>query len=399
MEVGLHVGQQHAVLRALGAGERGLHVAHVEVQHGAVLGFGVRAPQALRLGVSLHQRDQAGIAAGQAQVVQRFVVDREDAAGRAVFRRHVGDRRAIRQRQVLEAGAEEFDELADHAMLAQHLRHGQYEVGRGGAFRQLAGQAEADDLRNQHGARLAEHGGFGFDAADAPAQHADAVDHGGVRVGAEDGVREGVVHAVDFAFHHDAREVLQVDLVHDAGVRRHDLEVVEGLLAPAQEAVALAVAGELDLAVLVERAGLAEDVDLHRVVDHQFGRNQRIDVLRVAAELDHGIAHRREVDHAGHAGEVLQHHARRHEGDFGVRFLLRVPVRHCLDRFLGDRDAVLAAQQVLEQDLHREGQAGEVVALAELGEAVDGVGLAVDDQLVAGGEGVGHEGLRWVAAA
>jgi hypothetical protein len=40
------------------------------------------------------------------------------------------------------------------------------------------------------------------------------------------------------------------------GRGRHDLEVVEGLLAPAQEQVALAVALELEHAVLGERVGL-----------------------------------------------------------------------------------------------------------------------------------------------
>ncbi len=54
---------------------------------------------------------------------------------------------------------------------------------------QLAVELEADDLRDQHGDRLAQHGGFGLDAAHAPAQHAQAVDHGGVRVGADHGVR------------------------------------------------------------------------------------------------------------------------------------------------------------------------------------------------------------------
>src|SRR6478672_10976036 len=38
---------------------------------------------------------------------------------------------------------------------------------------------------------------------------------------------------------HDTRQVLDVDLVHDAGVGRHDGEVVERPLAPAQEGVAL----------------------------------------------------------------------------------------------------------------------------------------------------------------
>ena len=34
----------------------------------------------------------------------------------------------------VEAGAVEFDELADDALLAQHLRDGEHEVGRGDAF-------------------------------------------------------------------------------------------------------------------------------------------------------------------------------------------------------------------------------------------------------------------------
>src|SRR5690348_18486883 len=37
---------------------------------------------------------------------------------------------------------------------------------------------------DQHGDGLAEHGRLGLDAAHAPAQHAQAVLHGGVRVGA-----------------------------------------------------------------------------------------------------------------------------------------------------------------------------------------------------------------------
>jgi hypothetical protein len=41
-----------------------------------------------------------------------------------------------------------------------------------------------DDSRDQHRDRLAEHGRLGLDAADAPADDAEAVDHGGVGVGA-----------------------------------------------------------------------------------------------------------------------------------------------------------------------------------------------------------------------
>ena len=81
------------------------------------------------------------------------------------------------------------------------------------------------------------------------------------------------------------RQVLEVDLVADPGVRRHDREVVERGLAPAQERVALAVALELQLGVALERARLAEHVDLDRVVDHQLDRHQRVDQSRVAAQL------------------------------------------------------------------------------------------------------------------
>ena len=80
--------------------------------------------------------------------------------------------------------------------------------------------------------------------------------------------------------------------------RRHDAEIVERLLAPAQEFVALAVALELHFHVELPASRAAEVIDLHRVVDHQVDRNQRIDLLRVAAQPLHRGAHGRQVDHA-----------------------------------------------------------------------------------------------------
>ena len=92
---------------------------------------------------------------------------------------------------LLDAGSVEFDEAPHHAFLAQHLRHGEDEVGRGRALAELAGQLEADDLRDEHGDRLAEHRRLGLDAADAPAEDAEAVHHRRVRVGADQRVRIG----------------------------------------------------------------------------------------------------------------------------------------------------------------------------------------------------------------
>ena len=56
---------------------------------------------------------------------------------------------------------------------------------------QLAGEPETDDLGDQHADRLAEHRRFGLDPADAPAEHAEAVDHRRVAVGADQRVRIG----------------------------------------------------------------------------------------------------------------------------------------------------------------------------------------------------------------
>src|SRR6202012_3481576 len=101
----LHAFEQDAVLRTLRAGQRRTDVGEVELERGGELGFRrVRVvPEALGFGVGLDKRDLGLFATRQALVVQRLLVDREDAAGGTVFRSHVGDRRAIGERQVRQA--------------------------------------------------------------------------------------------------------------------------------------------------------------------------------------------------------------------------------------------------------------------------------------------------------
>ena len=240
--------------------------------------------------------------------------------------------------------AVELDELADHTVLAQHLGDGEHHVGGGHAGRALAGQLETDDAGDEHRHRLAQHRRLGFDAADTPAQHAEAVDHRGVRVGAHAGVRVGGGLSVVVAGPHHAGQVFDVDLVHDAGARRHHLEIVETALAPAQELVALAVAFVLDLDVALERVLAAEQIRDHRVVDHQVGRRQRVHLLRVTAQIADRLPHGGQVHDARHPGEVLHDHPRRGELDLDARICVRVPVDDRLDMVLGDIGAVLGAQ-------------------------------------------------------
>jgi hypothetical protein len=59
----------------------------------------------------------------------------------------------------------------------------------------------------------------------------------------------------------------------------------KAFLAPAQELVALAVALIFDVDVLLKRLGRAELVDHHGVVDDEVDGDERVDLLRIAAEL------------------------------------------------------------------------------------------------------------------
>jgi hypothetical protein len=101
--------------------------------------------------------------------------------------------------------------------------------------------------------------------------------------------------------------------VHDAGGRRHDAEVVERLLAPLEELVALAVALELDLGVDRSASGepnssTCTEWSMTRSTGTSglifFGSPPMRGSWRCAAPPGRP---------RGHAGEVLQHDARRLE--------------------------------------------------------------------------------------
>ena len=388
-ELLLGLREHDPVLRTLRAGDRRDDRGEVELELlGEARLSGWVEPHALLLGVGLDQGDLLVGAAGQVQVVQGDLVDREDRAGRAELRAHVADRRPVGQRQGGHAGAVELHELPDDALLAQHVGDRQHDIRRGHAGVHRTRQLEADDPRDEHGDGLAEHGRLGLDATDAPAENPQAVDHRGVAVCADAGV--GVGHAV--THHRHVSEPLDVDLVDDAGAGRHDLEVVEGGLAPPQELVALTVALVLDLDIAPEGICATEDVDLDGVVDDQLSRGKRVDLGGIPTEVGHGLAHGGQVDDAGHAGEVLHDHAGRGELDLGVRLGVLVPLTDGVDVVSGDVRAVLSAEKVLQQHFQavREG----LVALDRV-DPVDLVGLLTDCQLAVGVEAVraGHQRL------
>ncbi len=381
-ETGGDAFQRHAAFGTLRPGHGRHDVAEIEFQRVGEdnLGPVIVAPHALRLRIGFDERDPVGGAAGHGEIVDGFAVDREEAAGRTVFRAHVADCGTVGKRHVVETGAEEFDELRHDALLAQHLHDHQHEVGRGAAFLELAGQLEADDFGQEHGNRLAEHGSFGFDATDAPAENAKTVDHRRVAIGTDAGV--GVSHRFPILFLRpdSLAEIFEVHLMTDTRARRNDAEILEGLLAPFEEAIAFAVALVFEFDVAGECRRRAEFVDDDRVIDHEVDGNQRVDLFRIATQRHHGIAHGGEIDHGGNAGEVLHQHAGRTVGDFAFSgALVDEPGGNAFDVLFDNRAAVFVAQQIFQDDLHgirQLGNTGKAVCLS-LGQAVVNIILSV----------------------
>ena len=134
---------------------------------------------------------------------------------------------------------------------------------------------------------------------------------------------------------------------------RDDLEVVERALAPAQEGVALAVPLELELGVAAEREPRGELVDLHGVVDHELGREQRVDLRRVAAEVAHRVAHRGEVDDAG---TPVKSCSRTRAGVKEISRLGSAFATQAATASTSSPSVAVLAEHVLEQDPQRVGQ-------------------------------------------
>ena len=368
------VREGNPVLGPFRPGEAGFNIPHVQFQRGGEDGIGGRGvtPQPLLPGVGFRQFHLVCLAAGKGEEAHGLGVDGEEAAGGTVFRRHISDGGTVGKRQVVESGTEEFHKLAHHPFGAQHFHHPQHQVGGGDAFLQHAIEPEPHHIWHQHGNGLAEHGRFGLDAAHAPAQHAKTVNHGGVAVSADTGIRIGGFFVPLRGGPYALRQIFEIDLVADAGARRHHSEIVESVLSPVQEGIALAVAGKLSGHVAGEGVTSTSKIHCHRMVYHQVHRRERIDLLRIAAHGGHGVAHGGEVNHGGHPGEILHQHPGRTIGDLATARPAFAPGSESFHILAGDRTAVLVAQEIFQQHLERTGQPGNVAksVFSRRGEAV-----------------------------
>ena len=392
----IDVGQRDPVLRPLRPGQAGHDGGQIQFQRVGEHRFDRRVdPETLFLGIGLDQRDRLVRATGQAHIVQRLVIDAEEAAGRAIFRRHIGKRSPIGEAQRRQTRSEIFDETPHHATRAQHLGAGQHQVGGGHAFLQRTGKFEAHDFGDQHRYRLAQHRGLRLDPAHAPTQYAQAIDHRGVAVGADAGVGIGDGGAAFIDRRpHALRDILQIDLMADARARRHGVEIGEALAAPFQEVVALHIALIFDLHILLERLGRAELIDHDAMVYDEVDGHLRIDLAGVGAQRVHRVAHRGQIDHAGHTGKILQQHARGAILDFPLGLApVILPIDDRLDILGGHGHAIFETEQIFQQHLHRKRQARYVAQLLRgLLQRIIGNVLAADIQCVARAQSVLSDG-------
>ena len=331
-----------------------MHIGEVEFEFDAVIDLALArdVEHVLRFEIVAERDDLFLGAARRAQVIQRLVVHGEEAHRRAVFGRHVGDGGAVGDAATTPRLPEELDEFADDLRFAEHLRDVQREVGRGHAFAEAAGHVDADDFGCEKIDWLAEHAGFGFDAAHAPTDDAESVDHRRVRIGPDQ--RVGVVDAI--RGQHALGEIFQIHLVDDADAGRDDLEGLERLLAPFEKLVAFAVALELHFEVLPHGLGGAEKVYLHGMVDHEIDGHERLDDLRVPFQARDDRPHCGEIDKQRHAREILQDDAGDNERDFLLRGRFGVPVGQGAHVALGHLLAVDIAQHGFEHDANADRQ-------------------------------------------
>src|SRR5579885_1951704 len=91
----------------------------------------------------------------------------------------------------------------------------------------------------------------------------------------------------------------------------------------------------------------------------------------ITAEPDHGVAHGGQVNHDGHAGEVLHDDATGRKRDFVVWCGGGPPVQESFDVCACYIDAIFETQEIFQQDLQRVGQAIHIVRFGQHVKAVE----------------------------
>ena len=158
---------------------------------------------------------------------------------------------------------------------------------------------------------------------------------------------------------HRLRQIFEIDLMADAGAGRHHAEIVEGAGAPAQERVALAVPLIFLLDIDVE--GAVAMPKASTITEWSMTRSTGTSGLILRGSPPSARMASRMAARSTTAGTPVKSCISTRAGRKAIsRSLLRVlqPVRHAANVVGGDGAAVLVTQQIFEQHLQRERQAG-----------------------------------------
>mmetsp|Transcript_2208 Transcript_2208/g.5228 ORF Transcript_2208/g.5228 Transcript_2208/m.5228 type:complete len:373 (-) Transcript_2208:195-1313(-) len=311
-----HVGHVDTIVGTLGTSQGRNHSGEIEFEHRRVgwRGSALLAEHALRTGVCLHPGNTFSVAVCLTEIADGYFVRGKETHRGTIFRSHVGQRGTIGQRDMRGTRTEELDKLANHAVFAQGLGDGEHKIRRGATGGQFAHQTEAYHLRQHHADGLSQKSGLCFDTTNTPTDNTETIDHGGVRVGTDHTVRiEKTILVED-----RVRQILEVHLMNDTTAGWDDAQVIEGVRTPLEELEALSVA--LHLLFLVARQGVlsATHIHLHRVVDHNVGGTERIDLGGISTQTFHGFTHGSKIDHSRSACKILHENARRQKRDVGM---------------------------------------------------------------------------------
>mmetsp|Transcript_413 Transcript_413/g.467 ORF Transcript_413/g.467 Transcript_413/m.467 type:complete len:363 (-) Transcript_413:119-1207(-) len=280
------------------------------------------------------------------QVVHTSGIDREESHGGSIFGGHVTDGGSVLERQLLDTGAEEFDELTNNTTLSEHLSAGQNQIGSSGSGRQLTSEIETNNLRQDHGDGLSEHDSFGFDTSNSPSGNTETVDHGGVTVSTDQGI--GIQEV--FVIENNSGKIFQVDLMDDTRSGRNDQEVIESVLAPFQEFESLIVSIEFDFFVLQVSIFGSGVINLDGVIDDQIDRAGGVNLIGISTQSGGGISHGGQIDDGGDTSEILQDNSSRLEGDFDILGVVLFPVQDVLNITTFDGKLITISQGAFQKN-------------------------------------------------
>ena len=204
--------------------------------------------------------------------------------------------------------------MTNYATLTEHVGASEDEISGCRVRWQISHKFKAYDFGKYHRNLLTEHDRLSLNASDTPTNDTKSIDHGRVRVSANNGIGvEDTVLLKDYP-----GEPLKIHLMYDTVSRWDDSEVLEGFLTPLEEGKALFVPVEFDLFIAVLGILCPGDVNLNGVIDNKVNLTEWVDFRRITTELFHSCTHGSQIDDGRHTCKVLQENSGRLEGNLKV---------------------------------------------------------------------------------